>query len=144
MFLLKRCILHYRQTRKHDQIITWLQLNHASLFVRYLGNSVKCYLSWNTPWMLSFLFQQHSALAHQRMVRRACSCCTATLHFSYSYGPSSPDVNSVIYSATFMQSYCVGCKSAVLKKSTSHWLNSGKPLTLHSKNAIFAFPCFPR
>jgi len=46
-------------TNKHvkcDQINTWLQLNHALLLVRYLSNSVKCYMSSNTPWMRSFSF----------------------------------------------------------------------------------------
>ena len=33
----------------------------------------------------------------------------------------------------------MSCKSAVLKKSSSNWLYSGKPL----KGAIFALPCFP-
>jgi len=49
LFLLKQRIglLLYQQTRKHVQIITWLQLNHALLLVRYLSNSVnlvKCYV----------------------------------------------------------------------------------------------------
>jgi len=37
----------------------------------------------------------------------------------------------------------MSCKSAILKKSSSNWLNSGKPLTQQLKGAIFAFPGFP-
>jgi len=31
-------------------------------------------------------------------------------------------------------------KPAILKKSSSKWLNSSKPLTQHLKGMIFAFP----
>ena len=43
-FSLKRYTSLYQQTGKHDQIINWLQLNHNSLLVRNLSNSVKCYV----------------------------------------------------------------------------------------------------
>ena len=37
----------------------------------------------------------------------------------------------------------MSCKSALLKKSISMWLNSGKPLAQHFKGTIFASPMFP-
>ena len=60
--------------------------------------------------------------------------------------PSSPEMNSTDYSTRFMESYNImnmSCNPAILKKSGSKWLISGKPLTQHLKGAIFAFPCWP-
>jgi len=74
-------------------------------------------------------------ISKQHMVHAAqFSCCSAKLHFFYSCGPSSPEMNSNEYSTRFMES--------ILKKSSSSWLNSGKPLTQHLKDAIFTLPCF--
>ena len=67
-------------------------------------------------------------------------------YFFNSYGPSSPEMNANNYSARFMESYGImnmSCKSAILKKSSSKWVNSGKPLTQHLRGTIFAFACFP-
>ena len=61
---LKWCVLlHQQYIWKHAEIITWLQLNHTSLLVGYLSNSLKCYLLSNMLWMLSF-FQRHSVSAN--------------------------------------------------------------------------------
>jgi len=96
-----------------------------------------------------FFFQQHSVPMQFIMMVHAAqfSCCSTKLHFFYSYGPSSPEMNSTDYSIRFMESRGItnfSCKSAILKISSSNWLNSGKPLTQHLKDAIFAFPCFFR
>jgi len=43
---------------------------------------------------------------------------------------SSPKVNSTDYSTRFTESYGItsmSCKPAILQKSSSKWLNSGKP-----------------
>jgi len=46
------------------------------------------------------------------------SCCTAKLHFLDSYSHSSQQIHSDVMS----------CKSAILKKSRSKWLDCGKAL----------------
>jgi len=147
VFSLTRCILLYQQTRKHVQIISCLQLNHDSLLIRYRSNSAKnaiCYQTRRSYFFLSStqrIGQQCMVLAVQF------SCCSRKLHFFNSYCPSSPEMNSNDYSTRFMESYGImnmSCKSATLKKSSSNWLNSGKPLTQHLKGTISAFPCFPR
>jgi len=55
IFSLKHCILLYNQSHKYIHIITWLSLNHPSLLVGYVSNSVK-HEPRNTLWMpfLSF------------------------------------------------------------------------------------------
>ena len=114
MFSLTHCILLYQQTWKHVQIITWLQLNHDSLLIRYLCNSVKCYPLSNTPWILFFLSATQRISAHG-----ACnpvSCCNAKHHFFDSYGPSSPETNSNNYITRFIESYSIinmGCNLQV-------------------------------
>jgi len=148
VFSLKHCVLLYQQTRKHVQIIIWLHLNHNSLLIRHLCNSVKCYPLSNRPRILFFLSFRNTT--HQRTTHGACnpvSCCNAKLHFFDSYGPNSPEMNSDDYSTRFMESYSITnmcCKSEILKKSSSKWLDSYKPLSQHSKGAISAFLCFPR
>jgi len=57
----KCCILLYLQTQKHIQLITWLQLNHLSLLVGYLINSVNTGYTWTA--ILSY-----SNTAHQTTV----------------------------------------------------------------------------
>jgi len=68
VFSLERCILFYQQTRKHAQIITWLQLNHSSLLIRCLCNSVKSCLLSNTPWIQLLLFVEQCTAAYN-------TCC---------------------------------------------------------------------
>ena len=129
-----------KQTWKHVQIITRLQLNQALLLVRYLSNSVNCCLLANTLWTLSLSF---SNTKHQRMVRTGqFSCCSAKLHFFDSCTVPAAQrwtqwLQYNIYGVIRHHEY----KSAVLKKSSSNWLNSGKPLTHHLKGATIAFSC---
>jgi len=55
--------------------------------------------------------------------------------------PSSPEMNSNDYSTRFIESRGImnmSCKSAILKKSSSNWLNSSKPVTQHLKGASSA------
>ena len=108
VFSLKHCVLLYQQTRKHVQIIIWLHLNHNSLLIRHLCNSVKCYPLSNRPRILFFLSFRNTT--HQRTTHGACnpvSCCNAKLHFFDSYGPNSPEMNSDDYSTRFMESYSI-------------------------------------
>jgi len=95
----------------------------------------------------TFFFHQHSASVSNAWCLQYSSVSAVENHFFDSYGPSSPEMNSNDYSTRFMESYGImdmSCKSATLKKSSSNWLNSGKPLTQHLKCTISAFPCFPR
>ena len=84
--------------------------------------------------------------AHPRTTYSLCntvSCCTAKLHFFDIYGPSSPEMNSTDYITRLMESYSIvsmGCKSAILKKSCSNWLYSGKPF----EGCDFCVSMFPR
>ena len=58
---------------------------------------------------------------------------------------NSIELNSVDYITRFMESYSnmnMSRKSAILKWSSSNWLNSAKPLEW--KDAIFMFPYFAR
>lgn len=71
----KCCILLYLQTQKHIQLITWLQLNHLSLSVGYLINSVNTGYTWMA--ILSY-----SNTAHQCTVYSIQLSCCSELHFS--------------------------------------------------------------
>jgi len=88
MFSLKRCTQLYQQTRKHVQVITWLQLNHDSLLIRYLCNSVKCYTKRGMDTIFSF-----SNTVPQHTMHGACntiSCCSEKLFLRqlWSHQPS--------------------------------------------------------
>jgi len=87
-----------------------------------------------------FSIQQHSALAHSAWCVQH-SSAAAVQNFISS---SSPDVNSDGCSTRFMETYGItdmSCKSVVLNKSSSNWLNSGKPLTRHLTGAV-CLHCF--
>ena len=101
----------------------------------------KCQLLLNTlSTTILFEFQQNSSCMHQRMVHATPfnSCCAKlSISFLLSYGPNSPELNSIdqriqgVYSRVNMS-----CKSTKLKKSSSDMLNAEKDVT-------FVFPCFP-
>ena len=72
------------------------------------------------------------------------SCCSAKLHFFHSYGHQPRDelkwVQSKIYGYGIMN---ISWKSAILKKWSSNWLNSDKPLTQHLKGTFSRFRVSP-
>ena len=100
------------------------------------------------PWMLQYLSFSNTAyqrIAHsKRSTIQLLQCKTSSLPEPW---PQQPRDELSDFSARFMESHGVmnmSSKSAILKESSSNWLNSGKPLTRHLKGAIFAFPCFSR
>ena len=152
MFLLKCFSNKRRNTVKLSVSYRWTRL-HYSLF----SNWVKCYLSIillsNTPCTLVF-FQQHQ---HQRTKHFACNtvhllqCKTSFLLQLWPYQPryELKCFQHKIYGVTRHHEYEMQVKNIeeilkeILKKSSSKWMNSGKPSTQHLKGAIFAFPCSP-
>jgi len=55
-------------------------------------------------------------------------------------------MNSTDYSIRFTEPYGIvnmSCRPAILKKSASNWLNSGKPLTPHLNGAFSSFRVSP-
>jgi len=70
------------------------------------------------------------AAAVDRQARQSCRVWCGGVNKAYGV-TESWDITNMSY------------KSAILKKSSSNWLNSGKPLTQQLKGAISAFPGFP-
>ena len=85
--------LRTQRTRNHDQIITWLQLNHASLLVsQYLSKML-----YATKHAVDAARSATQFISEQHMVHSAqFSCCTAKLHFFQSYGLSSPEMDTAM------------------------------------------------
>jgi len=111
IFLLRHCMLLYNQTQKHIQIITWLSLNHPSLSVGYVSNSVNasCYQT---------RCKCHFFLSATQRISAWCTRHSSAVLLNC--GPSSPKLNSNDYNTRFPESYSsedISCKSAKFLKS---------------------------
>jgi len=118
--------LRTQRTRNHDQIFTWLQLNHASLLVSQYRSKM-LYATKHAVdavrWATQFISEQHNGtLSSVQLLQRKTS-------FLPKLRPQQPRDGHSDDSTRFMESYSTvntSCKSEILKKSSS---NSGKPLT---------------
>jgi len=123
---LKHCILLKNQKQKHILIITWLSLNHPSLSLGYVSNSVNAscrHFFLSATLRISAWCRQHSSATAMQ-----------NSQISPKLWPQQAKAeNSNDYITKFNEPYSsenTSCKSAIIKKSSSLWLNSGKPLTL--------------
>jgi len=72
------------------------------------------------------------------------NCCSALDSFFLNRAPKSSNLNALI--TRFRESYTIvsmSRESKTLKKSSSHWVNSGNALIQRVENAIFVFPFLP-